>query len=196
MLMTGSLDSSETSRTATRSDNGNRVRPATVLYRVLMEVLEARRVELNLSMAVVDDMAGLQDGFFSKMTKPDALNGRQSRWETVELVVQALFGDDFNISITSGVRESRVLKSSLCFPKHPSANAPKNKHWRHRKFFVELGKRGGAVIKQKYKTMSDAEKKRIVAKARKTRRQNRLARAQAGKIRAALNGATTGAPAE
>jgi hypothetical protein len=98
MLMTGSLDSSETGRTATKSDNGNRTRPATVLYRVLMEVLDARRAELNLSMAVVDDMAGLQDGFFSKMLNPDAPNGRQSRWETVELAVQALFGDDFNIS--------------------------------------------------------------------------------------------------
>jgi hypothetical protein len=196
MLNTGSVDSSETGRTATRSDNGNRVRPATVLYRVLMDALEARRVELNITMAVVDDMAGLQDGFYGKMINPDAPNGRQSRWETVELAVQALFGDDFNISITSGEGENRVLKSSLCWPKHPSANAQKNRHWRHRKFFVELGKRGGAAIKKKYKTMSAAEKKRIVAKARKTRRQNRLARAQAGKIRAALNGATTGAPAD
>ena len=194
MLMTGSLDSSE-SRTATRSDNGNRTRPATVLYRVLMEVLEARRVELNLSMAVVDDMAGLQDGFFGKMRNPDAPNGRQSRWETVELAVVALFGDDFNISITSGEGENRVLKSSLCWPKHPSAKAQKNRHWRHRKFFVELGKRGGAAIKQKYKTMSDSEKKRIVAKARKTRRQNRLLRSQAAKSERALNGAT-GSPAE
>jgi hypothetical protein len=62
-----------------------------------------------------------------------------------------------------------------------------------RELMSELGKLGAAAIKEKYKNMSDAEKKRIVKKARKTRRQNKLLRVQAGQIKPkskrALNGA-------
>jgi hypothetical protein len=133
------------------------------------------------------------------MLHPDSPNGRQSRWETIQLAVVALFGDDFNISITSGEGENRVLKSSLCWPRHPSANAVKNRHWRRRKHFVELGKKGAKARKEKYAAMSEKERHRvakaIAKKALKTRRKNKLARAQAGQIKPKFKRATNGARA-
>jgi hypothetical protein len=39
----------------------------------------------------VDDAAGLHDGFYSKLLHADRPSGRQVRWETLQLVITALF---------------------------------------------------------------------------------------------------------
>lgn len=63
-----------------------------------------------LPMAQVDDLAGLQDGFFPKLIFPDAPNGRQSRWETLDLVVQALFGTGYRMC----AGQARCSRRSFC----------------------------------------------------------------------------------
>lgn len=107
----------------------NRTKPAAECYRRFVAALEERRRELGLPMAQVDDLAGLQDGFFPKLIFPDAPNGRQSRWETVDLVVQALFGTGYRIKIEAGPK--------FCAPAKRDARGVafvQVTHWRHKKY--------------------------------------------------------------
>lgn len=129
----------------TGSAGGNRTRPSTLVYRMLMLAIETRRKELGLSMATVNDLSGLQDGFFSKMIFPDTPSGRQARWETVQLAMEALFGKDFTIQIVPGSDENKRLSSAPGIDPGASANALKIRHWRHRKHFEQLGSKGGAA---------------------------------------------------
>lgn len=119
--------------------------PSTAVYREFMACLEGRRVELGLSMATVNDMAGLQDGFFSKMLYPDTPSGRQARWETVQLAVEALFGKGFTVHIVADEDENRRLASAPVVDACASANARKIRHWRHSRHFAELGRLGAAA---------------------------------------------------
>lgn len=116
--------------------------PSTQIYRELMAALEGRRVELGLSMATVNDMSGLQDGFFAKMIFPDTPSGRQARWETVQLAVEALFGRGFTVNIVADADENRRLAGAPVVDENASSNARKIRHWRHTKHFVELGRKG------------------------------------------------------
>lgn len=93
-------------------------------------------------MAEVDEIAGTQTGYFAKAVYPDTPNGRQSRWETVDLIVEALFGRDFEIIIVPGSDENRRLHNALRIDESASATARKIRHWRHSKHFAELGRRG------------------------------------------------------
>jgi hypothetical protein len=125
------------------TDGKNRTRPSTAIYRALMLAIEARRIEMELSMATVNDIAGLQDGFFSKMIYPDTPNGRQARWDTVQLAVEALFGKSFVVQIIPGDDENMRLAAAPGIDKGSSTNALKIRHWRHRKHFEQLGSLGG-----------------------------------------------------
>lgn len=127
-------------RTTPNSAGGNRTRPCTAIYRVIMVEFERQRLARGLSMAQVDDLAGTQDGFYAKMIYPDTPTGRQSRWETVQDVADALFGRGFLISI-SGLENDRP--AALGIDKGASTNALKNRHWRHSKHFEQLGRLGG-----------------------------------------------------
>lgn len=111
---------------------------STAIYRSIMHVIEARRGELGLSMASVNDLAGLQDGFFAKMIYPDTPSGRQARWETVQLAVEALFGKNFAVQIVPDEAINRRVSTAIVTSPDISANARNVRHWRHRRHFVEL----------------------------------------------------------
>lgn len=140
--------------------------PSTPVYRALMAALEGRRLELGLSMATVNDISGLQDGFYAKMIHPDTPSGRQARWETVQLAVEALFGSGFVISIVPDEDENKRLLTAPRIDDSASANARNIRHWRHTKHFVELGRRGG--ISRAAKLGGD-KCSRIASKAAKAR---------------------------
>lgn len=140
--------------------------PSTAIYRELMAALEGRRVELGLSMATVNDISGLQDGFFSKMIYPDTPSGRQARWETVQLAVEALFGKGFTVQIIPGEDENRRLLSAPSIAPAASDNARKIRHWRHTSHFVALGKEGG---RKRIANLSEKEHERLVRKMARAR---------------------------
>lgn len=114
---------------------------STALYRSLMEVIERRRLELGLSMERVNDLAGTQDGYYAKMIYPDTPSGRQARWETVDLVVEALFGKDFVLQIEG---ENPGLRSAPRIDRGISEKSLQVRHWRHRTHFKTLGEIGRA----------------------------------------------------
>lgn len=71
----------------------------TAVYRSLMIEIERRRQQLRLSSWQVDDVAGLQDGYYQKMLHADAASGRQARWEMIQMLIDALFPDGFDLKL-------------------------------------------------------------------------------------------------
>jgi hypothetical protein len=118
---------------------------STAVYRAIMQVVEARRVELNISMATVVELSGVNEGYYAKMIYPDSPSGRQAQWRQVQDVLEALFGRDFEIKIEPGTEENRRLLSAPRIDENASGNARKIRHWRHRKHFSELGRLGGVM---------------------------------------------------
>ena len=112
---------------------------STGIYRALMMALEGRRVELGLSMAAVNDLSGVNDGYYAKMIYPDTPSGRQARWEQVHDVVEALFGAGFTLQIIADEDENRRLRAAPRIDDSASGSARKIRHWRHTRHFKELG---------------------------------------------------------
>lgn len=165
-------------RTIPNSAGGNRTRPCTAIYRALMEVFEARRLELGLPMNTdevgLNDLAGAADGYYAKMVYPDTPTGRQARWETVDEFATVLFGKGYSIQITPGDLNRKTL-AALSDSRHASSKAINIRHWRHSRHFSELGKRGGEARAAKLspeRRIAIAKKaNRAWLKAKKAKRQ-------------------------
>ena len=71
----------------------------TQLYRMVMTELEDRRLERGWPAWMLDDKAGVQDGYSQKMVHVDTPSGRQAGWQTVDLLMQALFPNGYRIKI-------------------------------------------------------------------------------------------------
>lgn len=133
------------------------------LYRTMMLEIERQRLALGLSMAAVDDLAGTQDGYYAKMIYPDTPSGRQAQWSTVDLVVEALFGRECGISLSTS--EGFVL-SAPRIDKGASSNALKIRHWRHGRHFRELGAKGARSRNDK---MTPAQRSKHARKMNRAR---------------------------
>jgi hypothetical protein len=120
---------------------------AAPLYRMLMMELERRRVALGWPMWKLDDKAGTQDGYYAKMLYPDTPTGRQARWETVQLVVDALFPE--GIRQVTLEPENDALLTAPSIDKGRDTGALMVRHWRHSKHFRELGAKGGRAYAEK-----------------------------------------------
>lgn len=156
---------------------------STAIYRSLMEVIERRRSELGLSMAAVDDLAGTQDGYYAKMIYPDTPSGRQARWETVDLVVQALFGREFGIDL-SGNNAGMLSRGSIQHDVNEKSR--QIRHWRHSRHFKNLSAKG--VIARQIK-LSPAKRRSIARKAAKTRWKRAREAKRKGEAHKAVNAA-------
>lgn len=164
-----------------KSDGKNRTRPCTAIYRVIMVEFERQRLARGLSMAQVDDLAGTQDGFYGKMIYPDTPNGRQSRWETVQDVADALFGRGFEVQL---VASADGIRAAPGIAKGASSNALQNRHWRHSKHFKVLGALGA---KARNANLSPEERSKSARKAVKTRWKRVRDAARAGEVHKATN---------
>jgi hypothetical protein len=130
-------------------------------------------------MEQVADRAGVGDRYWSKALYPDTPSGRQARWDTLQDIVDALYPAGFDVEIRpkTGLRLGpKELRCKIAF----AASAIDKKS--QREMMRALGKKGGEARREKYKTMSRAERLAIARKARKTRRQNRLLRAQSQRL--------------
>jgi hypothetical protein len=145
------------------TDGKNRTRPSSPIYRIIMVEFERQRLARGLSMAQVDDLAGCQDGYYSRMLYPDTPFGRQARWETVQDVADALFGRGFEVSI---VGPEFGIRTAPSIEKGASSNALRNRHWRHTKHFSMLGSLGA---KARNANLSPEQRSKSARKAVKTR---------------------------
>lgn len=120
------------------------MRPSTQVYQTFVAALEERRRELELPMSQVDDLAGTNDGHFAHLIAPDTPRGRQGRWESLDLIMSVLFGNDYRIQI---VAENYRAPARMETRAKPSAKPAKTcLHWRHRRIFSELGQRGAKAL--------------------------------------------------
>ena len=85
-----------------------KVRHVAATYRGLIVAIEKRRRELRIPMYTVDEKSGIADGLFSKMVAVDAPSGRQSEYQTVDDVIDALFPSGWRIEI---VADDKVLRT-------------------------------------------------------------------------------------
>jgi transcriptional regulator with XRE-family HTH domain len=144
-------------------------------YMAVMLEIERRRLQLNISMQEVCDRSGVADYYYSKALHASTPSGREARWSTLQDIVDALFPEGYDVEIRPkvGMRLSAAdLRCKIRF-----AVAPTDRN-RQRELMRTLGREGGKARAAKFKTMSKAERQRIAKKARKTRRKNRLLRAQ------------------
>jgi hypothetical protein len=144
-------------------------------YMAVMLEIERRRLQVNISMQEVCDRSGVADYFYSKALHASTPSGRQARWDTLQDIVDALFPEGYDVEIRPkvGLRlDARQLRCKIKFA--AALTDPK----RQRELMRTLGREGGLRRAEKYKIMSKAERQRIASKARKTRRKNRLLRAQ------------------
>jgi hypothetical protein len=149
----------------------------TAIYMAIMENCERRRIDLGWPMWKVDDKAGTNDGYYAKALYPNTPSGRQAKWESLQLIVEALYKGGFRVTIEP---ENPDMLSAPSIDKGPSTNAVVVRHWRHTRHFKQLGQKGGHARMEKL-----SEAKRIaIAK--------RAARARWSKKREAMNAAKGG----
>jgi hypothetical protein len=67
--------------------------PATNFYMLVVELLERRRAELGLTLAKLDELSGVQDGYSAHMLKPNTPTGRQAHWDMLQLLIDVLYPD-------------------------------------------------------------------------------------------------------
>ena len=104
------------------------------IYRALAAQLHDRIRKLGLPMWRCDDLSGVQDGYTAKMLHPDTPSGRQASWLTLDLMMQALYPDGYDIIVRP--RDGRkALK--LTAPRNPTVDA------RDRAVFQKYGRLGG-----------------------------------------------------
>ncbi|QIB35803.1 hypothetical protein [Ancylobacter pratisalsi] len=103
-------------------------------YRALVAQIHARIRRLGLPMWQCDDLSGLQDGYTAKLLHPDTPSGRQSRWETLDLLMAAIFPDGYTIIIkpNDGSRAQKLKP-----PSNPTVGA------RDRAILQKYGRLGG-----------------------------------------------------
>lgn len=87
------------------------------LYLEVVRALDARRRSLGWSMAVLDDMAGTQDGYFAKCLHADTPSGRQAGWEILQLYADALFPAGVTLVVMPSQRQARAAVAQR--PKKP-----------------------------------------------------------------------------
>jgi len=147
-------------------------------YMAIMLELERRRLQLGLSMQEVCDRSGVADYYYSKALHASTPSGREARWSTLQDILDALFPAGADVVIKPKVGMRLDAKQLRCKIKFAAALTDSKSQ---RALMSELGKRGAKARIEKYRLLNPAERKAIAEKARKTRRANRLLRAQTSK---------------
>jgi len=144
-------------------------------YMAVMLEIERRRLQLNISMQEVCDRSGVADYYYSKALHASTPSGREARWSTLQDIVDALFPAGYDVVIKSKTGMRLNPDQLRCKIKFAAAAVNPTSQ---RDLMSTIGKKGGEARREKYKTMTKEERQRIAKKARKTRRKNRLLRAQ------------------
>lgn len=104
-------------------------RQATPLYLCIIEQLRDRIAWLGWPMWVCDSKSGLQDGYTAKVLNPDTPSGRMADWPTLQLLIDALYPDGFQLVAIprtprrryKGNRQARLPLGLEKLPAHPAS---------------------------------------------------------------------------
>lgn len=156
---------------------------AAPIYRAIMLEIERRRHQLACPMWKVDEASGIQEHYYGKMQAVDAKSGRQARWDTLQLVLDALFPGGFDVSITptnkgtlTAIEYRRLLRVSAAGTDRKLMRA----------LMTEIGKLGGSARR----SMLAADERAAIAStgaramhARRSREQRKEAGRKAAQAR-------------
>lgn len=79
--------------------NVSRAVPVPPVYYALFAEIERHRIALGIPMWKLDDAAGTQSRYYAKALYADTPSGRIANWQSVQMIVAALFPDGFSIKI-------------------------------------------------------------------------------------------------
>jgi hypothetical protein len=119
---------------------------AVPVYRALLLECERQRQLLGWPMWKVDEISGVQEGFYAKALHVDRPSGRQCQWRMLHLIVSALWPRGIDLRIvhkTGGNLTAEDMRMKIWFA------AADNDRVSRRKLMSELGKKGAAARKKK-----------------------------------------------
>jgi hypothetical protein len=113
----------------------------------VLAAIEHGRIAIGAPMWKMDDLAGLQDGYYSKIINPNAPNGRRARSATLQLVIDALKRRGLHVVVRLEVSGA---VSTLTGLDKPSQKARGILHWRDKRFFSKIGRLGGTTTAKRH----------------------------------------------
>lgn len=138
--------------------------PATGIYHAIIAQVHARIRRLGIPMWKCDDLSGLQDGYSAKLLHPDTPSGRQARWETLQLLLDAVYPEGFVLTIKPrGKGENKALAKER--------NNVSDQ--RIRAVLMALGRQGGIKSGQVRAALSQERRAALTEAARKVRWQHK-----------------------
>lgn len=132
----------------------------TPIYRAIMLEVERQRHAVGFPMEKFSEYAGLCDRFYPKALHADKPSGRQVQWQTLQVMIDALFPNGFDLIIKprpGPMMSESNLKAKLLQLK--AITDPKSQ----RELMSELGKRGGARAAETHKRNAEARRRRKAA---------------------------------
>lgn len=134
---------------------------ATSLYRAVMLEVERHRIAAGWPSHELDDRAGTQDGFFQKALHPDTKSGRQAQWATVQLFVDALMPEGFEVIIRR--KKGASLTAAQASQKIRFIRAPHDRKTQ-RELMREIGRLGASKGGRKRAAKLGKRARRRIAK--------------------------------
>jgi hypothetical protein len=125
--------------------------------------IERRRVQLGFTFIDVDNLAGTQDGYLAKLMWPDTPSGKIGRWETLQMLVEALFPKGFEAVLRE--KEGSILDEASIRKMVYLARVPFCRK-SQRELMSEYGKKGRAKQLQQQTPEQRRDIARTAAKAR------------------------------
>jgi general stress protein YciG len=132
---------------------------ATPVYRAIILECERRRVALGMSMEKFSEFAGLPDRYYAKALRVDEPSGRQASWSTLQIIVDCLFPDGFDVQLKPKIG-GQLDALSLMFKTRYEQALGNGKT--RREHMAEIGRKGGAARKA---NLSQEERSRIAQTA-------------------------------
>lgn len=108
-------------------------------YLAVVSQIHTRIRRLGIPMWKCDDLSGLQDGYTAKLLHPDAPSGRQARWDTLQLLIDAVYPDGYEVII-------RPRDAAKAAKLEPSSNEVVDA--RVRSIMAMMGRKGGLRSKE------------------------------------------------
>jgi hypothetical protein len=133
------------------------------IYRAIMLECERQRLSRGLPMERFSEFAGLPERYYPKALWADQPSGRQAQWGTLQIIIDALFPDGYDLIIKP--RIGPEIDAHALRYKTRYAVAPTNSKTQ-RELMSELGKKGAEARNKK---LSPWQRKRIAQRAGKAR---------------------------
>jgi hypothetical protein len=127
-----------------------------IYYKLILEI-EERRQALGVSMERLSEMAGLPDRSFSKLVYPSTKSGRLARWSTIQIVLDALYPDGFDLKI-SPTKGDKIKEYGHRY--HIKQIAMHYNRLTRREIMQDWGRRGGRRSGEARARMADERRRR------------------------------------